>query len=99
MRVLGLFEVRGPKVRRGVPRGVNQGRSRGIDAASMLVTIAEDRWEPPLVDADWHAFCQAICKGIEGREWSELFDYCKAMSEAAGVKKPSDSQKARAFGR
>ena len=22
--------------------------------------IAEDRWGPPLVDADWHAFYQAI---------------------------------------
>ena len=20
-------------------------------------------WGPPLVDADWYAFCQAICKG------------------------------------
>ena len=31
--------------------------------------IAEDRWESTLVDGDWHAFCQAICKGIEGRDW------------------------------
>ena len=27
-----------------------------------------ERERPPLVDADWHAFCQAICKGIEGDE-------------------------------
>ena len=33
---------------------------------------AEDRWGPPLVDADWHAFCQAIYKGFEGSEWEEL---------------------------
>ena len=26
--------------------------------------IEFERWRPPLVDADWHAFCQAICKGI-----------------------------------
>ena len=31
--------------------------------------IAEDRWGPPLVDADWHAFCQAIYKRIEGSQW------------------------------
>ena len=32
--------------------------------------IAQDRWRPPLVDADWHAFCQAIYKGgIQGRDW------------------------------
>ena len=28
--------------------------------------IAEDRWRPPLVDADWHDFCQAIYRGVEG---------------------------------
>ena len=26
------------------------------------------RWGPPLVDAGWHAFCQAIFEGIEGKE-------------------------------
>ena len=31
--------------------------------------IAQDRWGPPLVDADWHAFCQANFKGIEVRDW------------------------------
>ena len=30
--------------------------------------IAQDKWKPPLVDADWHAFCQAIFKGIEGKK-------------------------------
>ena len=30
--------------------------------------IAQDRWGPPLVDADWHAFCQAIHQGIEGKD-------------------------------
>ena len=33
--------------------------------------IAEDRWRPPLVDADWHAFCQAIYKGVEGSDWEK----------------------------
>ena len=67
------FEVRRPKVRRGVPQGVNQGRSRAIDAQNRRSWLtqkacisvdhfAEDRWGPPLVDADWHAFCQAMKK-------------------------------------
>ena len=34
--------------------------------------IAKQRWCPPLVDADWHAFSQAICKGIEGEDWGLL---------------------------
>ena len=29
--------------------------------------IEYDRWERALVDADWYAFCQAIYKGIEGK--------------------------------
>ena len=44
---------------------------------------AEDRWRPPLLDADWHAFCQAIYRGIDGSEWEErrgeLYDYHKEM--------------------
>ena len=50
--------------------------------------IAQDRWRPLLVDADWHAFCQAMYEGIEGRGWEELYDHCKEMSRAARVKKP-----------
>ena len=30
--------------------------------------IAMERWGPPLVDADWHAFYQALYKGIEGED-------------------------------
>ena len=65
-----------------MPRGVNQGRSRGIDAESVGSGLPEivhqcdhiqDRWGPPLVDADCQAFCQA-----------------------AGAKKPNENQKAKA---
>ena len=57
--------------------------------------IEDDRWRPPLVDADWHALCQAVYPGIEGEEWEDLYCHCREMSRAAGVKKPSESQKAR----
>ena len=52
---------------------------------------------PTLVDADWHSFCQAIYKRIEGSEWEELYEQYKEMSTAAGVWKPSESQKAKAL--
>ena len=29
--------------------------------------IEFERWGPPMVDADWRAFCQAIYKGSEGK--------------------------------
>ena len=35
--------------------------------------IDANKLVPPLVDADWHACCQAIHKGIEGVEWRELY--------------------------
>ena len=51
------------------------------------------------MDADRHAFCQAFCKGIEGEDWRELYDACKEMSRAVGVKKPQEAQKAKALWR
>ena len=46
---------------------------------------------PPLVDADWHAFCQALYKGIEG----ELKDAYKKMSRVWGLEKPQEARKAK----
>ena len=56
--------------------------------------IKPERRSPPLVDADWHAFCQALYKGIEGEDGE---DSRKAMSKAVGVKKPQEARKARAL--
>ena len=56
-----------------------------------------DRWGPPLVDADWHALCQAIHQGIEGQEWEELYCHNREMSKAAGAKKPRESQESEAI--
>ena len=39
----------------------------------------------------------AIYKGIEGSEWEDLYEHCKDMSKAAGVRKPNESQKAKAL--
>ena len=39
------------------------------------------------MDADWHAFCQAMYKGIEGIECEELYHHYRGMSKAAGAKK------------
>ena len=48
--------------------------------------IAKERWGPPLVDADWHAFCQAFFKDIEGEDWGWLHDAHKEMSRAVGIR-------------
>ena len=56
-----------------------------------------ERWGPPLVDADWHALCQAIYTGIEGKEWEELYCHYRDMSKATGAKKPNESEQAKAL--
>ena len=37
--------------------------------------IELERWRPSLVDADWHGFCQAMYKGIEGKAWEALYSH------------------------
>ena len=49
--------------------------------------IEQERCCPPLVDAGWHAFCQALYKGIEGEHWGEMYEAHKALSKALGVKR------------
>ena len=76
-------------MRREEPRGVNQGspkeltlRAEEVGTQKSCINvdhIAQDRWGPLLVDADWDAFCQAIYKGIEGKHWEELYDYYTEM--------------------
>ena len=46
--------------------------------------IAKDWWGPPLVDYDWHAFCQALDKGVEAEDWGQLYDAYKEMIRAVG---------------
>ena len=57
---------------------------------------AKERWGPPLVDADWHAFCHALYKGTVGEDWGELYDAYTQMSRAVGVKKPQEAWEMKA---
>ena len=57
-------DVRGPKLGEECPE---VSTSEGPEELALrrkacinVCQIAEDRRGPPLVDADWHAFCQAI---------------------------------------
>ena len=78
-------------MRRREPRGVNQegpeqltlgAEEVGTQKSCINVDhIAQERWGPPFVDADWHAFCQANYKGIEGKDWEDL---CELRNEKGG---------------
>ena len=106
-RGTGTFKVRKPKVPEGGsdvtirerPDELTQ-RAEEVETWKTLIDvnhIEPERWCPPLVDADWYAFCQALYKGIEGKDWEEMYDSYKEMSKAVGVKKPHEAQKARAL--
>ena len=59
--------------------------------------IAKERWGRHLVDADWHAFCQACNKGIEGEDRRDLYEAYKERSRSVEVKKPQEALKAKAL--
>ena len=55
--------------------------------------VEDHRWRPPQVDANSHAFCQAIHQGIEGQEWEALYDHSEELHQAVRTRKPRDYQK------
>ena len=75
-------------------------RAEEVGTSKALINvdhIEQERWCPPLVDADWYAFCQALYKGIEGKDWEEIYESYREMSRAVGAKKPQEDQKAKAL--
>ena len=63
------FEVRRPKFEEGcseasIREGAEALTPRAeVGSQKSCINVdhtAEDRWRPPSVDADWHAFCQAF---------------------------------------
>ena len=75
-------------------------RVEEVDTSKALIDvnhIEPERCGPPLVDADWYGFFQALYKGIEGKDWEDMCDSCKVMSKAMGQKKLQEDQKAKAL--
>ena len=95
-RGTGTFKFGSPKVPEG-RSDITGGRSEYLEVVDRVKHIEPERWGPPLLDADWYAFCQALYKDIEGKYWEEMYDSYKVMSKALGVKKPQESQKAKAL--
>ena len=55
---------------------------------------AKERWGPlTLVDADWHAFCQALYQGIEGEDCGELYDDLSRNELGCGCEEAQEVQK------
>ena len=103
-RGTGTFKVRKPKAPEGVLGCDSQGEPRLVDIEGgrseylegsdgcRVDHIEPERWGPPLVDADWYAFCQALYKGMEGEDREEMYDSYKVMTRAVGEKKPQKAK-------
>ena len=88
------FEVRRPKFEEGCPEvSIREGpeeltlRAEKVGSQKACINV------PPLEDADWHAFCQAFYKGIDGRDQEKLYVHYKEMGGAAGQRKPMEVYK------
>ena len=88
-RGTGTFQVRKPKAPEGSSDVIVREspdeltlRAEGVNTSKALTS--PERWGPPLADADWYAFCQALYRGIEGEDWEEMHDSYKVMSRAVG---------------
>ena len=76
-RDTGTFKVRKPKALEGgsdviVTERLDELtlRAEEVNTSKAYIDvnhIKPERWSPPLVDADWYAFCQALYKGIATR--------------------------------
>ena len=93
---MGIFKVRRPKGSEGYPDATVREspdeltlRTEEVGtwkSYSNVDHMEKERWALSLVDTDWHAFCQALYKGIEGEDWGELYDAYKEMSRAVGLR-------------
>ena len=66
-------------------------RGQELNTSRHLIIVSHiepERWSPPVVDAAWYAFCQALYKNMEGEDWEEMYDLYKVMSRSVGVKQP-----------
>ena len=99
-QILAPFRVKNAKIGEDHSEVLREGaddltlRAEEVDTLKACINVGHigEILGPPLVDADWHAFCQAIREGIEGSEWEELYHHYREMSMAAGSKKPNESE-------
>ena len=55
-------------------------KRRSLTPGALVVSTCS----PPLVDEDWHSFCQGPFEGIEAVDWSEVFATIKKVGGKGG---------------
>ena len=95
-RSTSTFQVRKPKVPEGCTDEIVREnldeltlRAEEVVTSKALINvnhIEPERWSPPLVDADWYAFCQALYIGIEGDDWEDMCESKKRNEKGCVTK-------------
>ena len=101
------FQVRKPKVPGGCSEVIVRespddltlrAEEVGTSKALMHVDhIEQEGWGPPLVDADWYAFCQALYEGIEGEAWEDMYESYKGNEQGCGSKEAAGVPQSKSF--
>ena len=60
--------------------------------------VGDQRWRPPLVDADWHALCQTIYQGVEGTELEAMCCHHKDLHQAVKSKTSGENKRQKCCG-
>ena len=85
----------GAVIRKGADELTLRAHEEGVLRAFIdTPSVGDRRCGPPLVDADWHAFCHAIFQGIEGSEWDPLHYRYKDLQQTVKSKKSKENKKA-----
>ena len=93
---MGTLKVRKPKVQEGCQEvTVRKSHQEQKEVGTLKAYVNVDhkkKMGSPLVGHDWHAFCQALYKGIEGEDWEEMYFSYKEMSRAVEMRKPQEGK-------
>ena len=89
-------ELSGAVIREGADELTLRAQEEGVLRTFIDTSnVGDQRWRPPPVDADWHAFCQAISQGVEGPEWETMYYGQKDLQQARKSKKSNENKKAK----
>ena len=75
-------------------------RAHEEDVQRIFIDISKidgQRWDPPLLDADWHVFCHFMYQKIEEKEWEFIHHHFPILHQIVKTKKSVENKEARAF--
>ena len=105
-RSVRLFKVQRPKFSEDYSEVLREGaddltlRAEEVHTLKACINvdhIKDNSWGPPLVDADWQAFCRCIYRGLNFNNGRAALSLQRDEPGSWSQEKPSESQKAKAL--